>query len=481
MVRVAAGVGVSALTARIMDPDEMGAMALLASVAAFGCNVFLAWNHVPLIRFGVDAYNKVGSVRRIWDRRLPLLVVSLIFVLIVSVPPVAQIWARHLDIVYSPIYSIIIFFCAVSMYSTTEMNSYGKIAERFHYIGLTQAVNRCLWCGVLAAIFLTGAGMKAREYLFGMWGLNLLIAIIGFLILNRRHHLFRKPEGEYDVGIGRMIYFGYPVILSMLVSIFYMYGNQWLLNATFSSFEVGQYQVAFGLLLFLTSQTSVITELLLPKIIKTADRSNELVAQMIRGAIPLTNALWSGILIAGAAVTPELYRALYSDRYAPGIPLMIVLLSGGTMSALSACYSPYFMQQGRIYKNAYFHLLGIGQIALVFFLFHKTIGTAAAALGITLSYLIIGFLCASDIQRRAGVIERGQILIALFASAVIVFNLPLLDFIFLRILFAVLALACICLYVKRKNYYASFDEIAGTKLPKTMMQLLRILFGRVRS
>ncbi len=457
------GIVVSGLLARILAPGEMGIFGLITAVASLVATVVLGWLQAPLQRFGKEALERTGRLQAVWRLRLPLLTAAAIVALPVLLPPAAQVWAEAIGIPWSWTLSVVIGMGVATLWFQAEVSTVFTITERFDLLGSRIVCIRLLWAVALTVIWTSNGSLSPVAIIAISWSITAIVTLVMWLWMT----VARVPEKpvantEFQVTTGDMAKHGAPVIVATLVGYLSAYGDHWLINHTLTMADVGQYQVAYQPFLIIVGVPGVLSQIWLPRIIREAAANKLDVKRDIQCRFPVMLTVWLMVLLSISAIVPGLYIAVFSERYAAGVPVLIILLAGAVFSSLTYGYTSYFNLQSRLGHSAFYHAIMTScNLAISWFLLRR-IGIIGAAIGTMASFWIGGALYAWDQQRYYAVRDRGQFILASVAAVVLLGNLAFLDQILMRLILALSGTVMVVWIARRHRY---FDSVDFTALP----------------
>jgi len=453
------GIISGALIARILSSEAMGRMGLLLAVCTFFNSVFLAWVQAPLIKYGKESFEKSGGILAVWIKRLPLLLVSLMFIVLFTIPSVASKWSSYIGMGWSWWMSALVIFGVLTLWSQAEIITLAQIQERFSVISKMSVFKQLLCAIAFAAILWGGYGAGAQSALFITFLAGALASLLSArtLFYNRREKAVSKTVDVNTCSRWEMAMHGIPLTGAMLAGYLSYYGDHWLINARLTVGDVGQFFVAYQVFLLISGLTSPFCSVLLPRLISEEASGKADAGKNIQKVFPAANIIWLMFVIFVSAVMPEIYTIVYSSRYLPALIPLMVLLSGTVFCLLSSTYSPYFNVQSRLSRSAWIGVFMTAVNLLFSWFLLPIIGILGSAIGTSISYVVGGLFYVMDQQRHYNVKEYGQITIGMVAMALILLNIPLLDHQVVRYGLCLTAIGLLLIVARRLKYFDFID------------------------
>jgi len=469
------------LLARLLLPEEMGQYGLLIAVATFLNSVLLNWLQAPFILYAKDSLERNGSWWPVWRSRLPLVFASMTLVLVTSLPPVAWLWALALELEWNWTLWALVFFGTFSFWLQAETSTLAQVLERFSLMGAMPIFQQIFWGSILICIAVVSFPVGPQG-LLGLSWLTMSMASIVILLWLAKIGGAQRGGGYFEsaecqrISTGAMARHGFPVIGAMLVGYLSYYGDHWLIKLRLTVGDVGQFLVAYQVFLLISGLTTPLSQVLLPKIIREEVRGTRDIRREICVIFPAIHIGWLMFIVLVASLIPEGFLLVFTDRYANGLPVVIVLLSGAVFALLSSTYSTYFNLQSRLGRSALLHLILTSTNLVISWILLPILGIMGSAMGTAFSLWLGGLLYILDQQTYYKIWERGQIFSGFFAASIVLLYLPLLDNLLGRLAIAIVGSALLAILARRKLYFATFDFSSVPLISPSIRRLLLQMF-----
>ena len=248
--------------------------------------------------------------------------------------------------------------------------------------------------GRLAVFSLLRGGAQALALVFLVWnqGLGVNGALVAFAaghcvmiavgLRDLRRHCGLVPEMPRRSSLRRILGYGLKNHVARIADSIEWQLGALVLGLIASRAEVGLFAAASVLMFRFSMISYVVARALLPRITGVETVRPELVARCLRLVGWTTAAALAGFI----ALSTPLVRLLLSDAFLPAVPLIRIIAPGVLACAVSGVFEVYFMSVNRPQVCSWAACLGLGVHLGALFLLYPTLGMAAAAWALTLSY-----------------------------------------------------------------------------------------------
>lgn len=391
----------SAVLARVLEPEGLGTWSMILAAAALLNQLLLFWTQSITQRFGRSEWLSEKRLSATWATRRPLLGVGLgIALLLVLAEPFD--WPRRaygLD-EGRRLYILLAF---LTLWVMAECQGLQQVRERFA---------RLAWSPVTAdLVFLAALGglLFLKVQRSGALGFDLAaVCLLGVGLLTWVLWFASELPGTgfswsspSPAAWRHAVLFAAPLIPGTLVGYFAEWCDYFLIRNFYSEHEVGLFHPAYQYLLILVGLPTAIATVLLPRLAGRADTDGGAgVRLLIERRAPQLTALWVLFCLPIVAVLPTVFAWLLGPRYAISTDLLRVLLVAAPGAIVSHTYGIAYFLQGRlgIATVVLFGVKGLVDFAVSFVLLPQ-LGVLGSALGSAISYVVLQWLFVLEQHR----------------------------------------------------------------------------------
>ncbi len=412
-----------ALTARLLGPEDYGAVVLFMGVVQFFFIVGTKWNFPAVLRFGRDVLVREGAAGRMVWAWLPLVVSSFVlcaFCMLLGSQAIIRI-------VKLPESSIGLYLGVFLL--TTIVTAVVQLLQ------LKGNMKMAAWAPVTSKLVF--AGLLVVASVWNAWPLTprlviwfLVVALIVQAALSLPaigQQTFAPVKIDWRL-TSMMARYSFPLWLGVIA----FYVSEWV-DLYFLRFfrghgEVGVYQVSYQAFLFLAGGLAGMYTLGLPLLTTwmAEGRSDRVLRYVVR-LIPQVGVLWGLCVLGLALVEGPIFSVLFGVSFAKSGALFFMLLVSSAFQPLIFLYSPLFLTHDTPGRNTVVAVLMatvnvVGDLLLV-----PSLGAAGAAYATAASFALGGWLCFWWGNRRLAVDRRVAFLpsVIVAVSLLVAINQPL--------------------------------------------------------
>lgn len=405
------------LSARLLGPQAYVAVVLCVTVIQLCFIVGTKWSFPALIRFGREALVREGHAGRAVWAWAPLFLGSLA-VCAAGLLGGARLIV-HIVGPQSPptsLYVLVFLFTAVGTAGQQLLQMQGKmkVAAGIPVLG------KLLFVALLLALSLRSAGQATPLQVVRC--LAWAAAAEALLALGCVGREVLRPwgfEGKYARTIARYSFFLWPGFLAAYLS---EWVDLYFLRFFGGQGEIGAYQIAYQVFLFLTVGLTGIYTLVFPLLTgwMAEGRENRVRRYALR-LTPQICVLWGVMILALGVVQAPCLLWLFGPEFAASTRLFSVLLVSSAIQPIFFLYGPLLLthdspDQNTVVVVTMAAVNVVGDLALV-----PRYGAFGAAGATALSFAVRAWLCLAwghrrlGIDRQATLVPAGLIIVSLLA------------------------------------------------------------------
>ncbi|WP_416897837.1 MAG: lipopolysaccharide biosynthesis protein [Minwuia sp.] len=393
----------TALLARLLGPEGVGVWAMVMAAGALLHSAFMNWTHAIAVRFGCEEWERRRSTRATTAIRVPLLAggAALSAAVLLFVPAA---WVERLFSLSGDDLWIVLAY-TISVWMVAESRSVMQITSRFRQLAFIPIAVELAGAILLGAVLLFGENPDRYLLLAALAAAMAVTALVPtvvewFRTLNRSD----RPE---PLTLRDGVIYAWPLIPSFILGYISYWFDHLLLQAFFSSREVGIFQVGYQLMILLASLSAPIATVVLPRLITRQMADPAAVDRFVRDVIPTVIVLWFPLVSAAVAIAPAFVVPLYGAEFAEAEPVLAVLCAAVPGTILTSLYGTLFSLQGRFgWVTVYLGVMAAVNVGLSFALI-PSMGIMGAAIGTSAAYLVSQAVYVADQHRHTGTRPAG--------------------------------------------------------------------------
>lgn len=331
------------LLGRVLGPERFGEWSLIVGAATLAHSIAFNWTHPITVRFGAEEWARTRTLRRSLGARLPLILAGLVIATAaLLLNPGGWLFSLF---ALSPTALVAVWVYCLSLWVAGEagatMQASGAMSAHALLTPMAAALQACIivacWAAGRMQPEVVALAVASAALVF--WGLVWLRA------LGRTTAL--KPEVTSD-GLRRAIAYGWPLIPTFAVGYASDWGDHLILRAWRPLGELGQFSVAYQIMLTLAGAAGVLTTLLLPRLVQRDVTGDSVVVNYLCDEVPTGLTLWLLGIVWLMAIVPPLALAVAGPAYGGAVGLALLLLVGVPGIGITAMYTVLFNLEHRL-------------------------------------------------------------------------------------------------------------------------------------
>ena len=449
--KVPLALAISALVARIAGPEGVGQWAMLLAAGGLLYALFISWTQAVAVRFGCEEWASLSRLDSTLARRLPLLVAGITLAAFALWIQPANWLMQGFGI--PPGLAWLVFLQLVGLWLMSEVQSLMQITAGFARLAFVPLLAEAFCVMFLVGIFGFGvSGISVPVMLAWLFMIATLTALLALIVEQRRLGL---RLGRFSRALSwESILFAWPLIPTFVVGFASDWCDQVILRAFFSNEEVGHFQVAYQLMLFLVSMPAPVATIILPKLIGVHTSDSAVAARYLENVVPTLMILWLLAAIPMVVLAPYVVEAVYGKQFAVSGQLLAILSVAVPGCVVSYLYGVLFSLQGRFGWMTFYATLMAGINIVISLALVPAMGAIGAAVGTAVSYLVIQGLYFMD-QQKHFAMRKGASRIFLFSTVFSILigmtvYLPLIS-----LMLGVIAMALLVCLVRKQGVWNS--------------------------
>jgi O-antigen/teichoic acid export membrane protein len=347
-----------ALLARLIGPSGLGRWAMILAAGTLAHLLFANWlQQDPFLRFGKPEWTQKGTMRKTWSARLPLLGTGILFALLVFT---GAFWDSARGVFeLSRTDGLLAFAFFLSLLISIDVQTLLQITGRMVELAWAPAAVAA------GAAFLYG-GLWLNEPLAHPVETSLAgtLLITGVIWLIAGQHPLRETgvsltswDSVYAKDILR---FAWPILPTTLLGFAVNWGNQMLIQRSFSSHDVGLYQSAFQVHALMVSLAVPFTTIILPRIIDKQLEDPGIMKRYAASIAPTLFTLWLIAVLPVIAILPSVFLMIYGASFTDAVRPLTALLISTPFCALGQIYTVLYTVQGNLSRLFWILLIMVG-------------------------------------------------------------------------------------------------------------------------
>lgn len=415
-LRLPLGLMLSAMLARVLQPEGLGVWAMVLAGGTLLHSVLLNWTQIITQRFGRLEWLRDGHVDATWAARWPLLGIGfLAAIALVAVAPAA--WPQRLFGLQGVVVWMLLPVLA-GLWLMAECQGLQQVTGSFARLSMTPVTMDIGLLLVVTTVWLFMRVIGWEPPLIPILMLFVGVSVIGWSVATisewRRLHLrWRRPDGLQVRGYA---VFAWPLIPGFLIGYISDWGDQLLIRYFFAEREVGLFQAAYQYLLLLIGFAAPLGTVLLPRLAGGVLGDEGAVNRYVERLAPLIVFLWLPPIMLIVAIMPEVFAWLFGTQFAESNQIFRVLLVAVPGAVFTHVYAVPFAVQGRLGRSTvvFGGLMSVANVGLSLVLLPQY-GVLGAAIASAVSYLVVQALYLGD-QHRYYRLPGGAALTALIIA-----------------------------------------------------------------
>ena len=395
LLRIPLAIAIMALMARNIGPSGAGLWAMYMAAGGFFSSLCLNWSQSGFVRFGREEWILHQSFKRTLIVRKSLICVGLgISSLLLLIQP-----GNFLEEFYHLPGErwIEVFALTVILWLQAETQSIYRITGQFKRQVLAQLATDVIVIAYLWLVLKFGTFENPHQLIVGLifvlcasWFPIWLLAI-------------SQPQGTIFFHLqdlqnqrSKLLAYCWPIIPGMMFMYISNWGNHVLIYSLSTSENVGFFDSAFQVIIAIFSIASPLSILFLPHLIEMKLRDENAEFIFFNQIVPSLVVLWSAGTILGLILLPSLFIMIFGPLYTPAIAILNVLSAAIPGSAILALYAIRFELNNRLSQATIYSGLMISVNFLLAGLLVPNFGGVGAAIGISVSYILLQLLYLID-------------------------------------------------------------------------------------
>lgn len=378
------------LLARTLGPDDLGEWTMVMGAATLLHSLLLNWMHPATVRFGREEWSRTGSLAATWASRWPFLLLGFscvgVFLLLIPFQWLPRLFHLNNEM------TLVVFISMLGLWLSSEAQNMLQARGEFPRLGYLTVSAGLVSITILLLLMLDFIAVTSLyAIIITVQGLNALFWS-GVLLRIWRGSSFhwQRPAPEH---LQRNLLYAWPLIPGFLLGFISDWGDQLIIRYFLSSSEVGLFQSAYQLMLLFLGISSVISSILLPRLIDKSYISSDGAREFMVTSGPTIIALGLFPLILVITVVPYLFSLLMGAQFLDATNVFVILCMVIPSSLLSSFYGVFFNIQGRFWHSTV--LLGGTKIVIniaLSLLLVPVIGIMGSAVATVISYGALQYL-----------------------------------------------------------------------------------------
>ncbi|WP_454254981.1 lipopolysaccharide biosynthesis protein [Pseudomonas sp. Marseille-Q8238] len=468
---------VSALMARVMGPEGLGAWAMLLAAGMLLNQVFVLWSQSITQRFGRLEWEASGQLRRTWATRWPLLFFGGVLVLACFLLAPSEWLSARLDVPEDSLWLIIPIF--ISLWLMGETQGLQQVRERYLRLAWSPLAADLLLIGVLGALSLMAILGQRLTSLQILMVVSFSGAAAWVFMLARE---LRGSSLSLGVPEKKQVNLALAFSLPLLPGYLVGYLSEWcdyiLISHFLDAQAVGFYHPAYQYMLIMVGLPTAVVAVLMPQLVSRVEKVGvESERQLIGRVAPQVMSLWVLATIGLIAFLPALFSWLVGGSFEDSRVILQVLLAAVPGAAATHLYGLGHFVQGRL-LTANVGLFGLKLLVnvLLTLILLPVFGVLGAAIAALAGFILVQWLFLIDQHRYLKLPFAGGALVLLLAHLGGL-SLVVMESFWARSLIAGLVMLCMLTLVRRANFFSP-EEVSAmvpVSLSRTAPILVRLL------
>lgn len=465
---------VSALLARVLEPQGLGTWAMVLAAAMLGNQVLLLWTQSITQRFGRAEWLACGRLDETWATRWPALVAGMLVAgMLVALAPLD--WHMRFYALADD-HRWLVVPALLTLWLMSEAQGLQQVRERFRSLAWSPVAADLLMLATIALLALLCAGNAGTVPAVDTTAALLAIALAGvitwtaFLARELRDLPigWQRPDRERTRSA---LLFSLPLVPGYSIGYVAEWCDYFLIGHFYGAPAVGLFHPAYQYMLILIGIPTAITAVLLPQVVTAMDNGGEACLRtLVTRTAPQLIVLWALGSLVVVAVLPELFAMLTGDAYRESRTVLQVLLVAVPGAIASHVYTLAHFAQGRLVaSNLSLFGIKLAVNAGVSFALLPALGVVGSATGSAASYLILQWLFLAD-QHRHLQLPLGHGAAALALAHLAAIGLALLYDTTWRVAATLPAVVLIGLWARQAGLFSAAEVSA--MMPRQLAPLL---------
>ena len=438
----------SALLARLLGPEGVGAWSMVLAAGMLLNQLFLHWTQVVTQRFGRTEWTRSRSLDKTYAHRFLLLLAGMGCAMALVVIDPLEWLGRVFGVDGSN--RLAVLAAMVSVWLLTETQTVQQTQERYLRMAWTPVVVDVVYITVLASMLFAMYWTVERAGSFSISLLSLFLFMTSLWLASWARELISlrirfTPHLLSRAELRTMLVFALPLVPAALVGYLAEWLDYFLLRHFLGEHAVGLFHPAFQYVLVMLGLPSALVAVILPKLIDAVDRGDtHSMAQLMNVRLLQYVYVWGCITLPLAACLPWLLQLLLGPDFLPAsdlIQIMLLVLPGALVQhiCMTLCltqgrlaYSTIFLFSVKLLVNAAVSSLLIAQLGLI-----------GAAFGMVAGYTVLHWMLLLDQLRKFHIKLCSALPAALLLCQLIALALVWVDGFWLRLGVSVLGMALV--------------------------------------
>ena len=371
-----------AVLARYLGPEGLGRWTMIVAAGTLLHVLLINWiQQDPLMRFGKEEWIQSGKIVNSWNARMPFIGAGVLLSGLLLVADPGRWTERYFHL--SPAGTLLAFCFFLSVLVTIEFQTLLQITGQMIRLAFAP-----VWVAAASLVLYASVGFvgitsdRVETILAGVIGITLAVWIAAGASEVQRARI-RLAAWDRRL-IGSMLAFAWPLLPAMVLNYVVNWGNQVLIQRSFSSQEVGLYQSAFQVHGLMVMQAVPFTIIILPRIIGKHLEDPGIMKRYVHSITPTLFCLWLLAMIPAVAVLPFFFTLVFGHSFQGGIPVLTTLLAATPICALGQMYTVLYAIQNKMGRILLIMMLmaSINLAGTLWVMPHYGIRSAAAAFGL---------------------------------------------------------------------------------------------------
>lgn len=384
---------ISALLARALGPEGLGAWSMILAAGMLMNQLLLHWTQSITQRFGRSEWVEFGSLNATLGLRLPLLVTGVVLGLIATFALPFD-WLGYFFGIHDS--KALVLVAMFGLWCMGEAQSIQQVRERFQYLAWAPIGSDLMLMGAIAAVAFIPSltSLVIAERLMILLG---AMTASWMLWLGWELRCVKPKVCAQTFAWSRlssMIVFSAPLVPGYLVAYFAEWCDYFLIRHFYGDYAVGLFHPAYQYLLILIGMPTALVSVLLPQAVQRFDeRGLEAVSLLIERDAPRFALIWGGLILLPLAVLPALFLVLVGDAFSSSAVLLGIMLAVVPGAIAQHLFGIAYFLQGRLFiSTVTFFLVKLIVNAVITASLLPLIGVKGAAFGVVTSYIALQWL-----------------------------------------------------------------------------------------
>ncbi len=428
----------SALLARLLGPEGVGAWSMVLAAGMLLNQLFLHWTQIVTQRFGRSEWMRSRTLNQTYSYRFPLLIVGMgCAVALVIIDPLEWLW-RVFGVDDSNRLAVLV--ALVSVWLLTETQTVQQTQERYFRMAWTPVVVDVVYITVLASMLFAMYWTVERAGSFSTSLLSLFLFLTSLWLVSWAKELISlrvriTPHLLSRAELRTMLVFALPLVPAALVGYLAEWLDYFLLRHFLGEHAVGLFHPAFQYVLVILGLPSALVAVILPKLIDAVDRGDtSAMAQLMNVRLLQYVYAWGFITLPLAACLPWLLECLLGPQFHASselIQIMLLVLPGALVQHI--CMTLCLVQGRLAFSTIFLFSVKLLVNAAVSTLLIAHLGITGAALGMVAGYTVLHWVLLLDQLRNFHISLRSALPVGLLLCQLVALGLVWVDGLWLRV------------------------------------------------